>query len=158
MSLESVVIGAARVMTLAEGVKGVYALAGDRTPGEPVVLAYPKDIPDSPIVLVAHDRFELDPGSWEKIRHFLNVDLWLSAAEPASAEILAMQIAWRIVAAMRVNVSLGGILDAPGAAGFAAVVGGGPVRPEDVNGKPFVVYPMIVRVTEASPQTYAGGS
>lgn len=154
MSLEGVVLGAARVAKTATGVKGAYALAGDRANG---ILPYPSDVPDGPVVLVAHDRFELDPGSWEKVRHFLAVDLWVRAASPETAEVETMRVAWAIVAAFRTHTNLFGVLDATGAAGYAVVVGGGPMRPEDVNGQPFVVYPMTLRAVQATPQTYSGG-
>ena len=48
------------------------------------------------------------------------------------------------------------VLAADGA-GVALIIAGGPIRDESINGQPFVVYPLTLRATEGTPQTYIGG-
>lgn len=109
------------------------------------------------MAVVTHDRFELEPGSFEKIRHFVNVELYLRATEVDSAEVEAGRLAYAVIAAFRTHVTLFDTLTTPGMTGWAAVRGGGPPAPEDVNGQPFSVYPMIVQAVEAGPAIYTGG-
>ena len=154
MSIEAVTLGAARVAKLAPSVKGAYALAGDSAHG---ILPFPKDVPDAPIVTLRHERFELNPGSWQTIVHFIALDLYLRATEPHTAEKQTSTVVDELLAAYRGHTSLFGALDAPGAAGYAVIVSGGPALDVTVNNQPLIVYPLTVRAVQATPEAYTGG-
>lgn len=154
MNIEEITLGAARVAKAATSIKGAYALAGDRDNG---ILPIISDVPDAPIIMVRHERFELEPGSFETIRHFLSLDLWVRSGDPESIEVQIARIVPDLINQFRVHSSLFGALDTPGSTGWSAIVAGGPFGDEEVNQQPFVVYPLTLRATQGGAAMYTGG-
>lgn len=149
MSLEGVTDATARVLASVSGMRAAYAsTAGGQ--GD-TVKPIPTDISITPVVFVAHGGFELltASGSFEKLRHTVVADVYFNATSPAAAEKIALPLISRCFAAFRGHVGL------YGEGTIATMNRGGPPRSEDVNGKPYMVYPLFVQVLEAGIQNYA---
>ncbi len=149
MSLEGVTDATARVLAGVAGIKAAYAsTAGGQGA---TVQAIPSDISLTPVALVTYDHFELKPGSFERIQHFVTADLWFAATSAAAAEKAMLPIISLVIAAFRSKVGL------YGQGTIGVVRRGGPPRDEDVNGKPFIVMPLTIAVLEATAQAYSLG-
>jgi hypothetical protein len=147
VSVEGVTDATARVAALAPGITKVFASTAG---GQPGVQPIPTDLPLTPSAIVRHNRFELAAaGSPERLVHFVDVEVFVHAANIASAEKALLPIVSQVIAAFRLHVGLFG------EATIAKVNTGGPPDDQLVNQKPYIVYPITVRVTELSVQTYA---
>lgn len=146
MSLEGVTDAVARTVATAAGMKAVYSngAGGQGT----TVLTIPTDITTTPAAIVRHDGFSMKGGSFEKITHSIRVELYFSAANAAVAEKAMLPMVTLVIAAFRSHVGL------YSTATLGVIQNGGPPYDEDVNGKPFLVYPITVTALEATPQTY----
>lgn len=147
MSLESVTDAVARQIATVTGMKAVYA-SGAGGQGS-TVLTIPNDISQTPAAIVRHDGFSLLPGSFERIRHSIRVELYFASASAAVAEKAMLPMVSLCIASFRTNVDLFGT------ATLGVIASGGPPHDEEVNGKAFLVYPLIVTVLEATAQTYS---
>lgn len=147
MSAEGVTDASARVLATVTGIRAAYAsTAGGQ--GD-TVKPIPADISLTPVAIVTYDHFELVPGSFERLRHFINADLWMSASSAAEAEKTLLPLITRCIAAFRTKVGL------YGEGTIATVPRGGPPRDEEVNGKSYIVFPLVINVLQATVQTYA---
>ena len=147
MSVEAVTDATARVVALAPGITAAYSSAAS---GQPDVRAIPTDLPLAPCAIVRHNRFDLAAaGSPERLVHYVDVELFVPAANVGNAEKLLLPLVTAVIAAFRTHVGLFGN------ATLAKVSTGGPPDDQLVNGKPYLVYPITVRVTEQSVQSYA---
>lgn len=113
-----------------------------------MVKAIPRDIADTPVALVVHGGLEVQARGFERVRHTIVADIYFNAAEPGTAEKLALPLISRCMAAIRDDYTLFG------AASSAVLDRVAQPRSEEVNGKPYSVYPLIFDVLEAAPQTY----
>jgi hypothetical protein len=147
MSVEGVTDAAARVVALAPGITAAYSSASS---GQPDVKLIPTDLPLSPCAIVRHNRFDLAAaGSPERLVHYIDVEVFVPAANVGSAEKILLPLVTGVIGAFRTHVGLFGN------ATLAKVDSGGPPDDQVVNGKPYLVYQITVRVTEQSVQTYA---
>jgi hypothetical protein len=147
MSLEAITDATARALAEVDGIKAAYASSagGQGTTVKPI----PQDLSDTPVALVTHNGFELQPGSFERIKHTINAELWFTATNAAAAEKLMLPLVTLCIATFRSKVGL------YGSSTTAVIRRGGPPRDEEVNGKPYLVYPLTVEVMEATVQNYA---
>ncbi len=147
MSAEGITDAVARHFAAnVSGVKGAYA-SGAGGQGA-TVRTMPSDIPDTPIALVQWDRYELVPGSFEKVRHYISVDLYFGAADAGDAYKTYLPFVSRVIASLRSNADLYGTCD------LAVARSGGPADPVDVNGQPFVVLPFSIEALESGAHPY----
>lgn len=151
MSLEGVTDATARVLADVPGLKGVYSAKLQLGAGYEAIKPIPADIPDTPIALVWYDRFELVPGSFERIRHFISAELWFRARTDAEAERAMLPIISGSIAAFRTKAGLFG------QGTIATIERGGPGRAEVVSQQPFAVFPLVIRVLEAAVHAYESG-
>lgn len=129
-----------------EGIKAAYAS------GAAGAKPLPQDIFDTPIALVYWQTYSLTPGSYERIRHTVNADVYFQGADPAMSYKTYLPMVTKVVASFRTNVGL------YGTATIAVAESGGP--PEDVviNGKPYIRLTFEINALETGPQTYALGA
>jgi hypothetical protein len=149
MSAVSVTYAVAKTLAGVAGMQAAYAAtvgaAGDTTV-KPI--APGADITVTPAALVTYDHFELRPGSLEEVGHYINGDLYFSAATVAEVENTMLPFidlsiaAFRSSAAFTMNPKV------------VKIQRGGPAYPVVVNTKDFVVFPLTIYVLEMSPQTY----
>lgn len=146
MSLEGITDGVARVLAGVEGVKAAYASAagGQGDTVKPI----PQDIADTPVAVVGHGGFQVEARGFERVRHQIVADLYFNATSAGAGEKVALPLITRCFPAFRNDYTLFG------AAVQAVLLRGGPPRDEEVNNKPYIVYPLIIDVLEAAPQSY----
>lgn len=146
MSAEGVTDACALVVATVPTVKAAYSSSGSGLEGTRPI---PQDIPTTPVAIVRHNRFELaQAGSPERLVHYVVVELWVSATSAGEAERVLLPLVTATVAAFRTHVGIFG------QGTVAKVVEGGPADDAVVSGKPYLVYPVTVRVTELSIQSY----
>lgn len=149
MSVEGVTYATAKVLAGVAGIQAAYAArsgaAGD-TSVQPI--APGADITVTPAALVTYDHFELQPGSTEIVTHHINGDLYFSSADLATVQDVALPFVSLCIAAFRNTTAFG-----PGVT-VAKIQSGGPARPEVVNTKDFVVFPLEIHVVELTAQAY----
>lgn len=146
MSAEAITDAVAKHFATVTGIKGAYA-SGAGGQGATVQTLLP-DIPDTPIVLVQWDRFELVPGSFEKVRHYITAEIYFGAADAGNAYKTYLPFVSRVIASLRSNANLGGTCE------MAVARSGGPAEPTDVNGQPFVILPFSIEALEAGAHPY----
>ena len=147
--MEGVVTKTARVFSEISGVKAAYAL---NLTDEPGVLEIPQDITDVPVVTVHYLRFELSPGTPEVIQHFVEANIWARGRSAAEAEPTYLPIVTGAVVQFRSRVFLFGAGQP-----HAKINRGGPPVAEEVNGQPFVRFPIEVQTAEVTAVQYTGG-
>lgn len=151
MSLEGVTDAVATAFTTVPGMKAVYSsTATEPTSGVQPIL---DDIPDTPVAMVRHGGFELKPGSFEVINHQVIADLFFEAVDPGLAEKLMLPMVSLCIATFRNYAGLSPTLSAAGII-VAAIRRGGPSVDALVNTKTYLIWPLVVEVTEAGPQQY----
>lgn len=146
MSLEGVTDGVARVLATVNGMKAAYASAAGGQ-GD-TVRPIPQDIADTPVAVVGHGGFTVQARGFERVGHLIVADVYFNATSAATAEKIALPLITRCFPAFRDHYTLFG------AAVQAVLSRGGPPRDEDVNAKPYIVYPLFIEVLEAAPQSY----
>ena len=149
MSVEGVTYAAAKTLAGVPGMQAAYASTAAAA-GDTTVKPIPpgSDITVTPVALVTYRGFELEQGSFERITHHIDGDLWFSAANVANIEDVMLPIVSLCITAFRNTTAFGvGIT-------VAKIQSGGPPRPEVVAGKDFVVFPLDIHVFEAASQTY----
>lgn len=152
MSAESITDAVARHFAEnVAGVKGAYA-SGAGGQGA-IVKTLPQDIYDTPVVIAYWQRFELvAPGSFEKVRHFINADMYFGAADSAAAYKTYLPFVGRVINSFRTNVGL------YGTATLAHVTGNVPPETVTINGKEMVRLTFEIQVLELTITQYAQGS
>jgi hypothetical protein len=153
MSVEGVTDGAARVAGTAPDIVKVYATASS---GQPDVFPIEADVGvlslGKGIAIVRHEGFVMvHSGKPEQIRHAIVIEIWVSAASPGAAEKSLLPLVTQIITAFRTKVGL------YGQGAVAKVNTGGPPADVDANGKPYIVYPVVIMVTELTVNDYQLG-
>lgn len=154
MSLEGAVDGSARVVAEVEAIKRVYSATatGDSQDLGPKVKPIPKDISDTPVAIVRHERFTLGAtGTPDVLKHYVTVEIWVNAADPGTAEKIILPLVSAVLAAFKLKVALFGN------AFRAKTTEGGPPIDAVANRKTFIVYPITIEVTELNPAGYQLG-
>lgn len=129
------------------GIKGAYG-SGSGGQGA-TVRTFPSDIPDTPIALISWNRYELHPGSFEKVQHFIDVDLYFNATDAGDAYKTYLPFVSRVISSLRSNADLYGTCS------LAAARSGGPAVAEDVNGKPYIRLSFVIQALESGAHPYS---
>ncbi|MCA1570401.1 MAG: hypothetical protein LC798_08815 [Chloroflexi bacterium] len=151
MSAEAITDAVAR--HFAENVQGVKAAYASGAGGQgSVVKTLPSDIFDTPVAIVYWQRYELTAGSYEKVRHFVNADLYFGAADSAAAYKTYLPFVSRVIESFRANVGLFGT------ATLAFAPSSQPPETVNVNGKEYVRLTFEVTALETTITSYSAGS
>ncbi len=147
MSAESITDAIARHFAAnVTGIKGAYA-SGAGGQGA-TVRTFPADIPDTPIALVEYRRFELAPGSFEKVQHHIDVGVYFNSSDAGEAYKTYLPFVSRVISSLRSNADLYGTCS------LAAARSGGDVATEDVNGKPYIRLSFVIQALESGAHPY----
>ena len=152
MSAEAITDAVAR--HFAENVQGVLAGYASGAGGQgDIVKTLPQDIYDTPVAVVYWQRYELvAPGSFEKVRHFINADLYFGAADAAASYKQYLPFVSRVITSFRSNVGL------YGTATLAFANSNIPPEAVEINGKPMVRLTFEIQALEVTITQYAQGS
>ncbi len=149
MSAESITDAVARhFVENVAGVKGAYA-SGAGGQGTSVK-TLPQDIYDTPVVIAYWQRYELvAPGSFEKVRHFINADMYFGASDSAAAYKTYLPFVARVINSFR-NTN-GGLY---GTAALAFATGNLPPETVTINGKEMVRLTFEIEALELTITQY----